>query len=561
MRFQCSDCKSLNHNEKCDICGSTNNIRLRIAFCKQCQTPIIESDISTCPLCGSKTNGYYSDVTPVFLEEKIMLSRLLGKELPYLPVWYLSNSYFMVGNKKVKLSLKNIVSDNNQYLIIDKLRRQIDYDQAINVEEEQVEKLIKANSYRFNAIEYDAHCLVKKLISENMDRIPIVSFSGGKDSTVVSDIVRQATGQNNIIHVFCDTTLENSYTYDYINAFKKINCLVPVLKVRANKKFMDLCEEFGPPTRIRSWCCSIFKSAPISQLLNSISYSPENNQSREFLTFYGIRAVESNTRKGYGQVSDSPKITSQKVVSPIFGWLDFDVWLYILSRKINYNHAYRLGYRRVGCWCCPNNSGWSEYLNGIYFPEETSNWNSFLYKFAKKIGKSDYHEYVDGGYWKARYGGAGLDNSQTKIQSTQCQDNKYENFILSRPFSLEFENYFKPFGNTDFECLGTKIYLNVYKGKSKKKLFQIETQKNSRIIKLQINENKNKLLLRQRIECQLRKYQICIQCAACDSICKQGAIKTTEGHYHVDAERCVHCMDCIASKHLGGCLINEILQQ
>ena len=43
----------------------------------------------------------------------------------------------------------------------------------------------------------------------------MVSFSGGKDSTVTSHVVRTALGSNDILHIFGDTTLEFPYTLEY----------------------------------------------------------------------------------------------------------------------------------------------------------------------------------------------------------------------------------------------------------------------------------------------------------------------------------------------------------
>ena len=81
--------------------------------------------------------------------------------------------------------------------------------------------------------------------------------------------------------------------------------------------------------------------------------------------------------------------------SPIFFWKDIDIWLYILSKDIDFNDAYRLGYDRVGCWCCPNNNQRAQFLSRIYMPEQSEQWRDFLIRFAKKIGKPDAEEYVE----------------------------------------------------------------------------------------------------------------------------------------------------------------------
>ncbi len=92
----------------------------------------------------------------------------------------------------------------------------------------------------------------------------------------------------------------------------------------------------------------------------------------------GIRRSESNIRKNYDRTQYESKISNQVVAMPIINWSDFDVWLYIRYKKLPFNDAYKLGYRRVGCWCCPNNSQWSELLTSIYYPDLYAKWQRVL---------------------------------------------------------------------------------------------------------------------------------------------------------------------------------------
>lgn len=74
-----------------------------------------------------------------------------------------------------------------------------------------------------------------------------------------------------------------------------------------------------------------------------------------------------------------------------------DVWLYLLAEGVDFNEAYCLGYDRVGCWCCPNNTQRAQLLSRIYMPEKSKEWRNFLIFFAKKVGKPDPEVYVDEG--------------------------------------------------------------------------------------------------------------------------------------------------------------------
>lgn len=61
-----------------------------------------------------------------------------------------------------------------------------------------------------------------------------------------------------------------------------------------------------------------------------------------------------------------------------------------------------------------------------------------------------------------------------------------------------------------------------------------------------------------RIKCQMRKYQFCIRCSACDSTCPHGAIDTIHGQYTIDENKCQHCKHCIA-KFYNGCIMCDVL--
>ena len=184
------------------------------------------------------------------------------------------------------------------------------------------------------------------------------------------------------------------------------------------QNFYEVCEDIGPPARMLRWCCFMFKTGPISRVITGLY------RDKSILTYYGIRKCESVSRSKYNRIEDnaeSTKIQQQTVATPIFFWKDIDVWLYILGEEVDFNDAYRLGYDRVGCWCCPNNNIRAEFLSQIYMPEQYEKWHNFLVDFAKRIGKPDPEEYINSGKWKARQGGNGVAAaSDVKIKFTNC---------------------------------------------------------------------------------------------------------------------------------------------
>ncbi len=549
---------------------------MKVYWCDKCNTPIIYSSIINyeikldedqleveeffdlerdkrpliveCPLCQNKTKYIASDIRPVFMPERILLSVLTGVDYTEKHIWNSVGQGYFVDGIKADIQIGNLYQIPNLSELIEPINIQI----KENKKNVDFENFIKANHIHYKAIDTMTMDFIKQVIEKYKKRLPLVSFSGGKDSTVVSDLVVRATNNINILHVFGDTTLEFPFTYEYLERIKERPQRPPFLPIdEPVNDFEGLVEDFGPPSRVMRWCCTIYKTGPIGNLFRQMS------DQTPILTFYGVRRSESNARSMYEPITLSPKIKQQIVVSPVLKWYDIDVWLYILTRGIDFNDAYKLGFARVGCWCCPNNSDWSEFLCKIFMQEKADKWRNFLVGFATKIGKPDPEEYVDEGGWKARQGGQGLDTGVLELESKPCVlEEDVKNYSLNRPINDSLYEFFKPFGviSQRREMLG-EVYL--LDPKTKEPLFVLQGNKGRKELKVKLLTSKNKLLLSQRIECQLRKYQFCISCSACTNVCPFGAISLIKG-YKIDEVKCTHCMKCIAYYHKG-CLVTKVM--
>ena len=383
----CKNCNRETSQEICELCGQSTeeDMPVMIYWCKNCKTPIIREanriDIEVCPICNGETSYMSSDLRPVFPEERLLLEALLDKPLAYKEksVWASNNRYFIDGEVKVlPNSIYKTVDMEEINSILEKYKLKNDYE-FFN---ETMETFIVANKERLNSLVDESTRFIKETASEYPNENVVISFSGGKDSTVTADLTVRALSDPSIVHIFGDTTLEFSLTLEYAERFRENNPRA-IFKVAKNKdqEFYSVCEDIGPPARMLRWCCSMFKTGPITRVLNSL-YKDVN-----ILTFYGIRKSESVSRSKYNRVEDDAeaiKIQKQKVASPIFMWKDIDIWLYILSEEIDFNDAYRLGYDRVGCWCCPNNNDRAQFLSKIYMPDQSKKWRTFLIDFAKK---------------------------------------------------------------------------------------------------------------------------------------------------------------------------------
>ena len=548
----------------CPECNHRKYVKTEsdIYWCKRCNVPLYDK---ICPICGTHGRRVASDLRPVFPEERLLVEIILGKPFCYkeASVWNTSGNSYIIDGELKRFSIAAL-----KELDTDAIREAYAANADHNTDTaflKYASQFVLCNQDRFAEIEEEALRYLQEVTAGYDAKDMFVSFSGGKDSTVTSDLVMRALSNPRILHIFGDTTLEFPETERYIDRFKKEHPVTPVISSRNKEKnFEELCKVIGPPSRVMRWCCTIFKTGAITRKISGLFRGKT-----KILAFYGIRRSESASRSKYERESEGHKISKQITVSPIIDWLDYDIWLYLLTTKIDFNTAYRLGYTRVGCWCCPNNSAWSEFLSKIHMKEQYEHWHQFLVDFAKSIGKADAKEYVDTGKWKARQGGNGVSYAKKSViafEPCALEENAF-NYELQKPITEELYELFKPFGyiNRSFgiERLG-EIYIM---RKSGQPILKLQGRIGSSHLKVTILDHhidgaQNLAAAEDKIKCQLTKYQMCIGCRACEGICKHGAIRIESNEdgitYHIDDTKCVRCAECV-NHFIAGCYMRKVL--
>ena len=565
LKYVCRNDNIKTKSSTCPVCGERTELeKSDIYWCGNCKVPLFQSE---CECCSGKGTRITTDIRPVFPEERLLLEILLDK-IPGTyekdSVWNCSGNKYLINGKRIKFSVKELKNKD-----VDDIRSK--YEEAsknISYEyfEQYADKFVQANRSRYEFIVREAVDYIKNSTKDYTAKDMFVSFSGGKDSTVTSDIVMRALSEPKILHIFGDTTLEFPETMRYVDRFKKEHPQTPVLSSRnKDKDFEELCKLVGPPSRVMRWCCTIFKTGAIQRKIKTLF-----RNKNKIITFYGIRRSESASRSKYERETEGSKITKQITISPIIDWMDFDVWLYMLTTKIDFNYAYRLGYARVGCWCCPNNSGWSEFLSKIHMPQQSERFRQMLIDFAKQIGKPDPEVYVDDGKWKARQGGNGVDYAKkTAVSFEPCalEENAF-NYELQRPISEQLYELFKPFGYLNFE-FGNKRLGEVYVTRKDGRLvLKLQGRIGSTTLKVTIIDYKidgaaSVKAAEDKVKCQITKYQMCMGCRACESICKHNAIvikEDKEGNldYKILDDKCVRCAECV-NHYTAGCYMRKVL--
>lgn len=575
IRYSCKHCDNLIcETSVCPICGSRTEVfETTVYYCVNCDSP---SFYDYCPLCGENCYPVGTDLRPVFPEERLLLEILLGKPFMYASssLWNVGSNHYLVNGKKINIPFKELREKSRSEEIISLINQYSFENKSISENfyfTKTIQNFIRINRTRLNEITTEAVLYIRDKAENKKEDELFVSFSGGKDSSVVSDLVLKSLDKN-IIHIYGDTTLEYPTSAQYIKRFRENHPFVPLLIAKnKDQDFENLCEVIGPPSRMMRWCCTVFKTGAITKKIDSTF-----KNSKSVISFQGIRRIESLSRSKYTKESNESKIKKQLAIYPIIDWLDFDIWLYILSNNLDFNFAYRQGFSRVGCWCCPNNSDWSEFLSSIYMHEKYESFRNILYSFARRIGKKDWVDYIDDGQWKKRQGGNGLEISKKSVVSFKpcvLEEDTY-NFELTKPISTELYKFFKPFGVINFD-IGKKSLNEVYvlSKKTNLPLLKISGRIGNSLLKISIVDNSgifsNKKNTEMLLKNQINKYQTCIGCTYCEAVCKfdalrvynkeKGNVSNESIFYSINEDKCVGCLECV--KHFpNGCYINKVLK-
>jgi len=157
-----------------------------------------------------------------------------------------------------------------------------------------------------------------------------LAFSGGKDSICIKRIADMA-GVKYDAH-YSVTTIDPPELVYFIREHH------PDVKFNhPEKPFLREIVRSGFPSRIRRWCCAMYKE--------------RGGSGRKVVT--GIRAAESSKRAGRKAVETCYKDSSKIYINAIIQWTDDDVWQFIREQELPYCKLYDEGWERIGCMMCP----------------------------------------------------------------------------------------------------------------------------------------------------------------------------------------------------------------
>jgi len=215
-------------------------------------------------------------------------------------------------------------------------------------------------------------------IRNRLKEVNIVSFSGGKDSSVTLDLVFCGVSgtDKQLFIITADTLMEIPYFQEYVEqistklkkylAANNLNAKVVTVTPKPRDSFWVSVLGKGYPAAHMGfrWCTGKLKIDPISKFTKKVV------NGRSYTVFVGVRSAESALRAKIYKSKDY----KENHYAPILDWSSADVWDHLMTTPSPWSdhskliEVYRyssdecvygekegvcVGNARYGCWACP----------------------------------------------------------------------------------------------------------------------------------------------------------------------------------------------------------------
>ena len=417
------------------------------------------------------------------------------------------------------------------------------------------EEIIHWNKQELLKLEEEAIAQIQKT-KEDLQLPVLVSFSGGKDSLVLLELVRRALPDEDFRVLFIDTGIEFPETVDYVHSSSKLLGFEDRLIVESvpEELFWEAFHKFGPPGRDFRYCCKFAKLAPIQKAIS------QTFPDTKCISFVGQRRYES-FRRAVSDTWQNQYVPNQINVSPIQNWTALMIWMYIKWRKLPYNRLYEEGYERIGCWVCPSTDMAQLRLLRKKHKKEYEKLKEGVEKWRRRrnLPKS----YWDYGLWRFKkipkkianvlsFNLNFLEKTEKEIDLIFLQEEHSD--CVTQPLSVigsfsgginleEIQSFFPILGKVQ-----TNKNINFILVSNKKHTIILYSDGTFRI-----NFKKQKELTQQYIRGTINDFAStvfratgCIKCGLCVRSCEFNAIKIENEQIVVDDSLCTQCNHCFS---------------
>lgn len=245
-----------------------------------------------------------------------------------------------------------------------------------------METLTELQGYSLKGKVFESRQRIAEWINHFREDKVYISFSGGKDSTVLLDLVRRDFPD--VPAVFVNTGLEYPEVVKFVRTVDNVIWLKPAMNFkevldkygypvvskevaqkihevrRTNSEKLRNKRLYGDekgngkipkkwqhlvdaPFKISHMCCDIMKKRPLKK------YETKSGR----YGFVGTMADDSRFRlQSYLRYGCNAFDVGRPRSTPMSFWLEEDVWEYIRSRELPYSDIYDMGYANTGCAFC-----------------------------------------------------------------------------------------------------------------------------------------------------------------------------------------------------------------
>jgi phosphoadenosine phosphosulfate reductase len=190
-----------------------------------------------------------------------------------------------------------------------------------------------------------------------------VMVSGGKDSTVITDIAIHSGAKCKFEVSW--TGIEHPETVYFLRREKErieslgygFDFIIPRDKDGKQITMWKLIEKKGFPTRKMRFCCEKLKETAGQNAFCVLGIRWAESARRKNSRFVYEQArkkiMTNNDNEAVRRMTENCMKKKKYMLNAIIDWTDEDVWEYIKERNLPYNPLYNMGHKRVGCIGCP----------------------------------------------------------------------------------------------------------------------------------------------------------------------------------------------------------------
>ena len=217
---------------------------------------------------------------------------------------------------------------------------------------------IAANAAGLRTLMDDSICFIEEICSRNSGVLPLIYFSGGKESMITMQLFKEAGVKAQLL--FAAVGMDFPEDAQFIKEFQTWLRQSPEyselfdlhIEEGDPARAMDLFERNGALQLDNMWCRGDLKYPIRSRAVEHLY--PDGVP----IAFEGSRWYENDFRRSHPRVNFVTDIKGYRKSQQIWAhaaadWNGFDIWSAMYTFGLPVNPLYEKGFQRTTCWSCP----------------------------------------------------------------------------------------------------------------------------------------------------------------------------------------------------------------